>query len=224
MTTPIAQLLDRPSSHLSIALIYSYLTLIDGKQHSIKKNILIWNPPDSNNCRPFDSLGTGNDIFEAKKCSFTNCFIHKNYEKLTAVSNSTSYDAIMFEGRLINQLSPRQLPRHRRPQQLYIFIQQDSAANYPVCKKHYDNFFNWTITYRLDSDIIWTYFKIKTFGNKVVGPKANMNWMQLDEMQDVNEALKKKIQRKSRLACFISDCHSRDNVWMVKYLNEKLMR
>lgn len=208
---------------LTVVVLCSYLVAVYAKSNSNKKKILLWNPSQYEKCRPFDSLGSGNDIFIKNKCKYTNCYIFKNLEDRT-IHNSTNYDAIMFDGRLINDYSPYQLPKLRSSQQLYIFVQLQSASDSPVCRKYYDNYFNWTITYRLDADIPWTYFKIKTLNNRTVGPSEGVNWMEPSEMLDISESLKNKLQQKSRLACFISDCHSSNNDWIVSYLNDKLAR
>lgn len=46
----------------------------------------------------------------------------------------------------------------------------------PACDENFDNFFNWTWTYKLDSDIRWG-LVIRDSNDIVVGPKPNMKWI-----------------------------------------------
>jgi alpha-1,3-fucosyltransferase len=44
-----------------------------------------------------------------------------------------------------------------------------------------NNFYNLTMTYRLDSDVIWTYGEVRNLeNNKYVAPKLNPKWKEAD--------------------------------------------
>lgn len=179
------------------------------REHLASIRILLWHPPNCSNCRPFDTFGTGNHIFAKCKCNYTNCFIYNNYEELSNIRNETSYDAIVFNGRNTAILNEKNLPKRRLKRQIYIFAQVESSERFPVCQKTFDDFFNWTMTFRLDSDIPWPYFKIKSIDNKTLGPKDNMPWLKPHEMDEIDYDYNTRLSKKSRIAAwFVSNCQT----------------
>lgn len=194
--------------------------------HGITKNVLVWTIPKEKYCRPFDTIGTGNSVFKKFNCIYDNCYIHRVKGPLHEVNNVTDYDAIMFNGKLLSRMNPDELPKQRTADQVYIFVQIDSAAKHPILSEYYDNFFNWTMTYRLDSDIPWTYFQIKSFDNKTIGPSQNVQWLRPEKMLRMNKYFKSKFRYKSRTAWFTSNCHTirteKDDY--INLLNERLAK
>ena len=88
-------------------------------------------------------------------CPVANCMMTRNIDVLRAISD---FDAIIFEGRDLNRLKPSDLPNqnHRRPTQIYVMHLMESPIQQQEKNQTYDRFnkfFNWTMTYRLDSDI-----------------------------------------------------------------------
>lgn len=193
--------------------------------NSIK--ILLWHPPNCSNCRPFDSFGHGNHVFAKCRCNYANCFIYNNYEELSNIRNETHYDAILFNGRNTAMLNSNNLPRKRLRRQIYIFAQVESSDRFPVCQKHFDDFFNWTMTFRLDSDIPWPYFKIKTIDNKTIGPKDDMPWLKPHEMDEIDYDYNTRLSRKVKIAAwFVSNCQTAisGREQYVKMLSDRLNR
>lgn len=91
---------------------------------------------------------------EMNKCyHFQNCeVIHR--KELT--NGTIDADAVMFQG---NNM-PRVLPRHRDPDQVFVFITMESPQYLHVTRLTapvFKDYFNWTMTYRLDSDILYLY-------------------------------------------------------------------
>lgn len=116
-------------------------------QRSLKrrdmKRILFWNLYfESRNYE----IGLGQKFFVEAGCRFTNCLTTDDRNFMNAS------DAILFHA---NDFDEIDLPDIRRPNQRYIFY------NYETCVQDKDlpifiwtkNFFNWTMTYRRDSDI-----------------------------------------------------------------------
>ncbi|CAK1542550.1 unnamed protein product [Leptosia nina] len=167
------------------------------------KFILLWTPAD---LAPFYLFGSGQKKFIEKNCSYVNCFVTSDRNLLGG--DITKFDAIGFNGRSIDTLTKSQLPQRRSEHQKFIYFNMESADNYPVCKSEYDDFFNWTSTYRLDSDIPYPYIQIKNYKGEVIGPKPNMKW---DENAGViDEDLFFKINNKTKaVAWFVSNCKSR---------------
>ncbi|XP_046959625.1 alpha-(1,3)-fucosyltransferase C-like [Vanessa cardui] len=172
------------------------------------KYILQWTSPKN---VPFVYMGQGRQGFIDRNCSFTNCFVTPNESYL---GDYTKFDVIAFAGPEVRFMTRQgffdRLPKRRSPHQKYVFASIESAENYPVCTDTFDGFFNWTWTYKLDSDAKWGYIVIRDSTHKIVGPKKNMHWMKLEDMDPVSENLRKILSQKTRAAAwFISNCYSR---------------
>lgn len=86
----------------------------------------------------------GQKYFISKNCKHINCYITKN----DSLFNDVRYfDAILFDGQDVSR-DIIALPQLRSTMQKYVFVAKESSDNFPVCNKIYDNFFNWTWTYR----------------------------------------------------------------------------
>lgn len=169
-----------------------------------KKKILLWYPQRCKNCWPFKTFGTSNKIFKRFNCSYTNCYVYRNHQKLPRIRNATKYDAIIFNGRLVSRMYSNQLPKGRLITQIYIYVQIVGPERFPMCESHFDNFFNWTMTYRLDSDVPWTYYTIKTADNKTIGPATYVRWLK-PETSTIGSRLKNKLLKKTKLAWYLTD-------------------
>ena len=110
------------------------------------KIILLWN--DNFGMKDWD-IGLGQKPFQT--CPQTNCYITNNR---TDVSKS---DAILFH---INELSTIDRPKKRQAHQRWVFFNMESPL-FQFWKnrayRHWDGWFNWTMTYRKDSDIWMKY-------------------------------------------------------------------
>lgn len=128
------------------------------------KKILFWTKMFSNETF---YMGTG---YIARDCPVNNCYATNN----RYVMNLTDFDAVLFHG---NDLDLEDLPKKRSPRQWYVFVNLESPANRPITHYFYEDFFNITMTYRLDSDIVWTYAVVKDARTNVnVAPSRNVNW------------------------------------------------
>ena len=102
-------------------------------------------------------LQMGSATFE--ECPVSNCVITKDRQYLSSISE---FDAILFHYKDIDMLKTSQLPnqKHRRSNQRYVMYFSESPLNYDYEYDRFSNFFNWTMTYRLDSDIPNPYGRI----------------------------------------------------------------
>lgn len=155
---------------------------------------------------PFHFLGKGQSIFFANNCTYTNCFVtdDRNY-----LRDSRYYHAVLFNGHEVIKMPKIMLPKLRNNKQKYIFSAMESADNYPACKPYLDNFFNWTWTYRLDSDVRWGYitcFDIKN--SSVVGPKIDMVWPPMNSA--ISDVVRNKLKdKREAVAWFVSNCRTK---------------
>ncbi|XP_063383529.1 alpha-(1,3)-fucosyltransferase C-like [Cydia fagiglandana] len=85
----------------------------------------------------------------------------------------------------------------------------EASHYYPICEKKYDGFFNWTWTYRLDSDEPYGYITIRNITGDIIGPNQIMHWMKLDSMQPIDEETIRILEKKNKTAAwFVTNCKS----------------
>ncbi|CAK1554917.1 unnamed protein product [Leptosia nina] len=167
--------------------------------------VLLWSDSEQ---PPFKDFGTGRSVFEEKNCSWTNCYVTNDRNIL---SDYTEFDAVVFNGPSLSYLrSTNNMPRRRSSHQKYIFFSIESAANYPVCTDHWNGYFNWTWSYRLDSDIVWSYFVITNASGHVIAPNREVRWEKdpgLDYVKSLGEDLKARLRGKRKaVAWYVSNC------------------
>ncbi|XP_023948539.2 alpha-(1,3)-fucosyltransferase C-like [Bicyclus anynana] len=154
-------------------------------------------------------MGEGQRGFIDRNCKYTNCYVTDNR---TFLGDYTKFDVIAFAGQEVVEMAKNELPERRSPHQKFVFATRESADNYPVCSERFDNFFNWTWTYRLVSDAKWGYVAVRDANGNVIGPKINMEWLKLAEMEPVSEELKEKLRKKTKAAAwFVSNCYSHND-------------
>ncbi|XP_077284848.1 alpha-(1,3)-fucosyltransferase C-like isoform X2 [Arctopsyche grandis] len=165
------------------------------------KNILMWT---HNYTEPFNRFKNGRESFLEANCPINNCYITNNRSYLERVE---SWDAILFhapEYTWRNNPWKHGMPSVRSPHQRYIFVSIESSANYPVDDPKWDGYFNWTMTYKTDSDVRWVYLAIRDVNENLVGPKPNIEWNIGDK--DVSRDIKDEIKKKSKTAAwFVSN-------------------
>jgi len=131
------------------------------------KTILLWNTLFGD--RNF-YFGEG-DVFH--DCPINKCKIFNYRDYL----NVEDYDAILFHG---NELSGHNMPERRRTRQLYVYVNLESPANWAIPRKYDKEYFNLTMTYRLDSDVPWSYDIIEDVkSGEFVAPSKNADWSAL---------------------------------------------
>lgn len=115
------------------------------------KFVLFYNSRFSSKTYYFKKIG----YHPFRNCKVKNCYVTANKHLLPI----EEFDALLFHIPLPHYLNHRDvLPQKRSPHQRYIFANFETPINYVGKRTQYvlDGFFNWTMTYRLDSDIPWT--------------------------------------------------------------------
>nr|XP_049699906.1 alpha-(1,3)-fucosyltransferase C-like isoform X1 [Helicoverpa armigera] len=186
---------------------FSHYSLQNTQENCVRtqrplKYILIWT---SNATDPMKNLLVGKHAFLNRKCPLTNCFVSSDRQLLKGVEN---YDVIIFHGKEL-KYNKLLLPKSRLPHQKYIFMSMESSAYYPICHPMYNNYFNWTWTYKLNSDNYYGYIVIRDKEGKAIGPKKEMHWMKVEDMNPINDTLKAKLAKKKYAAAwFVSNCRA----------------
>lgn len=164
-------------------------------------HILIWDQP---HFTPMLNNYPGQKYFIYQNCSFQNCFLTSNR---SIFSNVTSFDAILFN---VIALKPSEaiLPSNRSTDQIYIFMSNEPASMYHV-SSHYNGVFNYTFTYKLDSDTTWRFYVVRNKKGKVIAPKLNAKWMDINDMEPIGEEIIRRLQTKNKAAAWhVSHCHT----------------
>lgn len=179
-----------------------YISYINGNHE--KNNgifyILLWTNGDDNT---FVFLKEKKESFIENKCLFRNCFITYSTSYFRSM---TEYDALLFNAVTLNREPTMPLPDVRSLNQNYVLVSVESAANFPISAK-YNNFFNWTWTYKLSSDINFKYILITQKNGTVIGPKQNMYWIPFATMEKTSMNIVKKLRNKTIAAAWIeSSC------------------
>lgn len=183
------------------------------------KYILQWTSPRN---VPFVYMGKGQDGFIERKCPYTNCIV--TADRLYFDGDYTKFDVIAFSGPEVVNYGPSRLPAKRSPHQKYVFATIESGDYYPLCSNRFNGYFNWTWTFKLDSEVRWGYMTVRNKNNTKVGPKKEMHWMKLEDMDPVSDDFKEQLKTKTKAAAwFVSNCYTRSKrEKLVSQLREEL--
>lgn len=169
------------------------------------KLILAWVPFFG---QPNYYFGKGQpEDFKQAGCSYSACEIVSDPHRVPL----EQFDALLFHGFEYYEVLFG-APRVRTPRQLYVYVCFESARRSPIPERRSD-FYNMTITYRLDSDAPWPYFHISDLDTgAVVSPSLNPNWGTPEPIikgskasRDIEELVRSK---RKMAAWFVSNCHS----------------
>lgn len=157
----------------------------------------------------------GQEPFLRAGCLVTNCMTTDNRSLLN------QSDALLFHPVNYND---NDIPLHRMSHQRYVFLFYEaeiSGRHYPAFNKSVQHFFNWTMTYRRDSDILCTEpygilrrrNKFSTFPKKLPVPlpqgivPPNPAILLKTPMANSNRSLHDFILKKTKkIAWFVSKC------------------
>ncbi|XP_013198165.1 alpha-(1,3)-fucosyltransferase C-like [Amyelois transitella] len=175
-----------------------YKPLLDMKQ------ILLWTSPDT---EPFKFIDIGRKGFISRNCTFTNCYVTPARHHF---GDHSKFHAVVFAMTELIAYSNSQLPPHRSLDQKYVMASAESSHYYAICSDRFNGYFNWTWTYRLDSDCRLEYIAIRNINGDLIGPNEIMHWLKVEEMTPVSDELKKDLLSKTKaVAWFASNCVSR---------------
>ncbi|KAJ2941168.1 hypothetical protein O0L34_g10402 [Tuta absoluta] len=178
------------------------------------KYILIWKAPKTMSSKNLENhfispmkqtlFAKGQNLFVKQKCSYINCFI--TYDK-NLLNHEWYFDAVVFDVHEIKHQKINSLNWTRALYQKYIFRSMESSETHYICHKSYDNFFNWTWTYRLDSDIPHPFLDVFDLNNNKIGPRENMKW--ITDMKRVDRFGGKVKHKEKAVAWIINSCKTK---------------
>ncbi|KAK2706930.1 alpha-(1,3)-fucosyltransferase C-like [Artemia franciscana] len=113
------------------------------------KKILLFNPFFSDRYYEF---GHGSMPFKKHNCKISNCFLTDDHH----LFKWEEYDAVIFHWPKLRgdpSVWSNKITKERQEHQRYVFFSLESPPNYRNDYSHFKNFFNWTMSYREDSDV-----------------------------------------------------------------------
>ncbi|EDV47679.1 alpha-(1,3)-fucosyltransferase C [Drosophila erecta] len=120
----------------------------------------------------WDTLGP-QELRDELHCPVYQCEISNQHAFLPAVE---LYDAIVFHAAEMFPLL-RPVPSHRSPHQAYVFALMEPPGETKHRLDDEQGFYNLTMTYRLDSDVIWPYGQLLDIAtDAVVAPSVKPPW------------------------------------------------
>ncbi|KAK7079190.1 Alpha-(1,3)-fucosyltransferase 7 [Halocaridina rubra] len=134
-------------------------------------------------------FGFGQAPFQLAKCEVDTCLTTGN----RSLVSLKDYDAIIFHFRAT---SPKDMPRSRYYHQRWIFEEIESSAYVFQDPAIYNGLFNWTMTFRRDSDIVNAYGRIFKVGSPINATVTRINYA----------------EGKTKMAAwFVSNCYSKSS-------------
>ncbi|XP_043658247.1 alpha-(1,3)-fucosyltransferase C [Drosophila teissieri] len=120
----------------------------------------------------WDTLGP-QELRDELHCPVHQCEISNQHAFLPAVE---LYDAIVFHAAEMFPLL-RPVPSQRSPHQAYVFALMEPPGETKHRLDDEQGFYNFTMTYRLDSDVFWPYGQLLDIAtNAVVAPSVKPPW------------------------------------------------
>lgn len=160
------------------------------------KTILIWNDPERD--EGGTEFGYGHQSFAQQKCQVDKCAF---YDKASSFLPVEDYDAVIVN---MARLRKRQLPNFSRKQkQRFIFLTQESPQELPIFVPEIKDFFNWTMTYRLDSDVQLLYGRLHP---GPTAPKTEEETKKLIKQMHLPSAKNYAANKTRQVAWMVSHC------------------
>ncbi|XP_055585699.1 alpha-(1,3)-fucosyltransferase C-like [Uranotaenia lowii] len=152
----------------------------------------------------------GPEYFRQNNCPVTDCWATTNRKLLVEL---TDYDVLVFHmTESWIQSGMMQGPAVRSPKQIYVAATAESPPYILRMVENDVDFYNWTMSYRLDSDIRWYYLKFISLKSGLqVSPTEDPRWEPWNNSYR-NELLLAKTDKKTKIgAQFSSKCVSFSN-------------
>ncbi len=160
------------------------------------KTILIWNDPGRIETAAF---GFGHKTFLQHGCEVSKCSI---FDYSNSYLPLEYYDAIIVNVQRLKKALPN---FKREAQQRVIFLTQEPPTLMPIDIFTMDNFFNWTMTYKLNSDIRLLYGRIEPGPTAPKTPEETRKMIQETHRASVTNYAANKTRA---VAWMVSHCHT----------------
>lgn len=139
----------------------------------------------------------------------------------------SDFDAIGLNSWDIKSIDTFPAPETRHPDQIYFVYYHESPSRTKGSLSQYSELFNWTMSFRLDADVVVPYaYIVDKRTQEVIAPAAHPNWIMPDyETSAVHDPQSYSIfAGKSKMAAwFVSSCYSpSDRKFVVQKMQESM--
>lgn len=170
-------------------------------------------------------FGIGNQPFLDYHCPISNCFTSNDpslFDWKNKAHSLSQFDAILIHApEFVRQAVPY-IQTWRQSFQRFVFMNMESPQSYQTPTWGLEHFYNWTMTYRYDSDIIrpYGYFSPKNEHQSLMSslqspPDNHFQWKPYDEREFFHNVLPRKgpefyqlADRPNKVAWIVSRCYS----------------
>lgn len=170
------------------------------------KTILLWNTffGDKKWDLPYDTMGP-NDLRDELKCPIYDCELTNRKHFLPDVS---MFDAVIFHTAVMFSFR-NAIPSKRSPHQSYVFALMESPAETKHKLSDEAGFYNLSMTYRLDSDILWPYkYIIDKETEERIAPALKPQWRKPTTDFNDTEIFTAWMGKNKTAAWFVSHCRT----------------
>lgn len=212
--------LQSNSMEYIIILKVAIFTILNADEVPVKDDSLIhilsWKNENTEET-PFSCRDRGRETFVKKHCLYQNCFYTSDK---TYLKNIVQFDVVLFN--VAHHYYHN--PPLRSYYQTYVFLSLKPESKTVMPKIYqYNNFFNMTATYKLNSDIPLRNFVVRNKNGDIIGPSININWKDPRKMKPTsNYVLSKLRNKKIAVAWMSSNCnkHSQQNKYILSLKTE----
>ncbi|CAH0719029.1 unnamed protein product, partial [Brenthis ino] len=189
-----------------------------GSEKYNMKYILLWTTVNNS----LSNIGDGQTPFIDHACLYTNCFL--TTDKYLLNEDYINFDALIFDVNDLRNWNEMTFPETRSLHQKYIFHSDTSSYDAPICNYIADNYFNWTWTYKLNSDIVNPFIEIKDFEGNVLAPKESVAW-ESNITEVTEEEIKFFKEKRKTMAWIVSKCNTvNDRMMFAKMLRSAFQK
>ncbi|XP_013141087.1 PREDICTED: alpha-(1,3)-fucosyltransferase C-like [Papilio polytes] len=166
------------------------------------KYILLWPIPNVTN----KIIEDGQSVFINYNCTYINCYLASN--KYLLNGDYRNFDAIILNASIFTSWDVKNIPDRRSTRQKFVFYSELPSDSAPMCNICAENYFNWTWTYKLSSDILRPLIEVRNMNNEIVAPRENVKW--------INNVMPSKLNTfemgrvKKDVVCIINNCQKRN--------------
>ena len=182
----------------------------DSHQENDKTKYILYYTPFWNH-RDY-KIGFGREPFQTKCSLPKNCFATNDRQYLQSMGD---FDAVIFHPMDFHiDLEISSIRHWRRPHQRFVYFNAESPQTYPLSSESPPGFYNWTMTYRHDSDVVCPYgwFEEKNHGSMYPPTMHRTEWPVVYNEQEFTQqdfsAWMHLARRPKKVAWIVSNCNA----------------
>lgn len=188
--------------NMTVQIVIIVFNMYYVKGYAVKEEniiyMLVWTPVNE---MPFLVMQHGRQGFIRRNCKFQNCFVTDQH---SFFFDLLDFDVILFS--VMGMIDGIEMPLVRSAKQKYVLVGLEPAGIHKV-PSELNKEFNLTWAYKLDSDVVFPYIVVKNERDEKIGPKMEMHWINIKDMNETSKYIKEKLQKKRiAAAMFVSNC------------------